>query len=69
MVIGTFVEYKGHVGTIEYDFKDRIYHGSLLNIEDSISYHTKFNNIEMLFERYKEAIDKYIRIKNGEKGC
>lgn len=67
MIIGTFVEYKGFTGTIEYDFKDRIYHGSLLNIEDSISYHTKFNNIGMLFERYKEAIDRYIRTRNEVK--
>ena len=67
MVIGTFVEYKGFTGTIEYDTEDRIYHGSLLNIEDSISYHTKFNRVEILFERYKETIDRYIRTKNEVK--
>lgn len=69
MVIGTFVEYKGYVGTIEYDSEDRIYHGSLLNIEDFVGYHTKFNRVEMLYERYKDAVDRYIRTKNEEEKC
>lgn len=63
MVVGTFVKYKGYIGTIEYDPEDRIYHGSLLNSTDSISYHTKCNRVEILFNRYKEAIDRYIKIK------
>lgn len=63
MRIGQFVEYKGHIGSIECDLHDRIYYGSLLNIKDSISYHAK--NIEELYEHYHEAVDRYIEIRNS----
>lgn len=63
MRIGQFVEYKGYVGSIEYDPHDRIHYGSLLNIKDSISYHAK--TIEELSERYHEAVDRYIEFRNN----
>lgn len=62
MRIGQFVEYKGCVGSIEYNPEDNIYYGSLQNIEDSISYHAKFG--DELFQRYHEAVDRYITAKD-----
>lgn len=63
MLIGFFVEYKGYKGTIEYDYEDNIHYGSLLDIEDSISYHAK-NGAE-LYDHYTAAIDDYIKFKRG----
>ena len=62
MRIGQFVEYKGYVGSIEYDPHDKIHYGSLLNIEDCIGYHAK--TFEELSQRYQEAIDRYIEVKD-----
>ena len=63
MRIGQFIEYRGYVGSIEYDPEDRIYYGSLQNIKDSISYHAKFG--DELFQRYHEAVDRYIIAKDS----
>ena len=60
MRIGQFIEYKGYVGTIEYSPEDDIYHGQLLNIDDSINYDG--TSIEELYMDYKEAVDFYIRL-------
>ena len=61
MRIGQFIEYKGYVGTIEYSPEDNIYHGHLLNIDDSINYDG--TSIEELYMDYQEAVDFYIRLK------
>lgn len=61
--IGEFTEYKGYKGTIEYSYSDNIYYGSLLNIEDSISYHA--SNAMRLHERFKEVVDDYIVLKQS----
>ena len=63
MVIGLFAEYKGYVGSIEYDMVDGIHYGSLQNIKDLISYHAK--SVEELLQRYHEAVDDYIETKNS----
>ena len=61
MRIGQFIEYKGYVGTIEYSPEDNIYHGHLLNIDDSINYDG--TSIEELYMDYQEAVDFYIGLK------
>ena len=60
MVFGQFIEYKGHIGSIEYSAEDGIYFGQLLNIKDLVAYdgHT----IEELFESYRDAIDDYLTL-------
>lgn len=61
MKIGQFIEYKGYIGSIEYDPDDKIYYGSLQNIKDSISYHAKYG--DELLQRYHETVDRYIKFK------
>jgi predicted HicB family RNase H-like nuclease len=63
MRIGQFVEYRGYIGSIEYDLEDKIYYGSLQNIKDSISYHAKYG--DDLFQKYHEAVDRYIEARNS----
>lgn len=67
MKIGQFIEYKGYVGSIEYDSKNNIYYGGLLNIRDFVDY--KANNVEELYRHYHESVDDYIEfIKELEEG-
>ena len=63
MLIGKFMEYKGFVGSIEFDAINKIYHGKLLNIEDLVNY--KADNIINLHEQYHLAIDDYIEMKSN----
>ena len=58
MKIGNFTEYKGYTGSIEYDYNDHIYYGSLTNTKDLVSYHG--NNPLELYEDFKIAVDDYI---------
>lgn len=58
MKIGTFVEYKGYAGSIEYSTEDKIYYGSLLDIRDFISYEA--DTIEELFEEFHKTVDDYL---------
>lgn len=62
MRIGTFSEYKGYIGTIEYDPNSKSHYGRLCNTEDLITYYSK--TIEELFVEYKKSIDDYIAMKN-----
>lgn len=56
--IGQFKEYKGYVGSIEYDEEDELYYGKLLFIEDLINYHA--SNAMELYQHYKDAVDDYL---------
>lgn len=58
MRIGQFVEYKGYIGSIEYDPEDKIHYGHLLNVDDPVVYYG--NTVEELYEYYCKAIDDYI---------
>lgn len=61
MRIGQFVEYKGYIGSIEYDPEDKIHYGHLLGIDDSVNYHGR-TGLE-LYKHYREAVDDYIEFK------
>lgn len=62
MRIGQFVEYKGYVGSIEYEPEDNPhYYGSLLNIDDFVNYQA--DNIIDLEMEYYNTVDDYIEFK------
>ena len=61
MKIGTFLEYKGYVGSIEYSKEDKLYYGSLLGIEDFVNYHC--NTVLGLRTQFHNAVDDYILLK------
>ena len=53
------MEYKGYIGTVEYDDKAKIFHGDVINTRDVITFQGKsVNEIEKAF---KESIDDYIK--------
>jgi len=52
------MEYKGYLGTVEYDADVKIFHGDVINTRDVITFQgTTVNEIEMAF---KDSIDDYI---------
>ena len=61
MKIGQFVEYKGYIGSIEYEPKTKLHYGSLLNIDDFVNYQA--NNIIDLEKQYHDAVNDYIAFK------
>ena len=61
MRIGQFMEYKGYIGSIEYDLEDKLHYGSLLNTDDFVNYHG--DNIIELEQQYHNAVDDYIEFK------
>lgn len=61
MRIGQFVEYKGYIGSIDFDAENNTYYGKLLNIKDLVNYHA--DNIIDLEKQYHLAVDDYIEFK------
>ena len=61
MEIGQFKEYRGYVGSIEYDSEDKMYYGRLMNIRDLVDYH-EYNLID-LNDEFHNAVDDYIEFK------
>jgi len=52
------MEYKGYLGTVEYDAQARIFHGDVINTRDVITFQgTTVKEIEKAF---KDSIDDYI---------
>ena len=61
MKLGNFREYRGYIGSIEYDLEDKLHYGKLLNTKDLVNYHA--DNIIDLEKHYREAVDDYIEFK------
>jgi predicted HicB family RNase H-like nuclease len=52
------MEYKGYVGTVEYDAQAKIFHGDIINTRDVITFQgTTVKEIERAF---RDSIDDYI---------
>ncbi|MDR0442823.1 MAG: type II toxin-antitoxin system HicB family antitoxin [Treponema sp.] len=52
------MEYKGYIGTLEYDAKAKIFHGDIINTRDVITFQgTTVDEIERAF---RDSIDDYI---------
>ena len=56
MRIGTFIEYRGYTGSIEYD--DGVHHGRILNIVNFANYTA--DSLVKLFNEYISCVDDYI---------
>ena len=59
MEIGQFKEYRGYIGSIEYDSEDKTHCGRLLNIRDLVDYHA--GNLVDLCKEFHVAVDNYIK--------
>lgn len=62
MLLGNFAEYKGYIGSIEYELDDTsVLYGKLLNTDDLVNYQGE--NILVLYEQYIQAIEDYIAFR------
>lgn len=57
-LVGTLKEYRGFTGTIEYNAEEKMYHGKLENIEDTVFYRAR--SIVELNDQFKYAVDWYL---------
>lgn len=60
ILIGTFCEYRGHAGTIEYSTKENMHCGKILTTAESVVYEGK--TLEDLYKNYKKSIDNYVTV-------
>lgn len=58
MKIGYFNEHRGLKGTIEYSYKDGVYYGRVMGVEDFVNYEAA--NAEKLYKEFKLAVDDYL---------
>ena len=52
------MEYKGYLGTVEYDSEAKIFHGDIINTKDVITF--QGTTVKEIEDAFKESIDDYI---------
>ncbi|GHV36034.1 antitoxin HicB [Spirochaetia bacterium] len=52
------MEYKGYIGTVEYDAEAKIFHGDIINTRDVITF--QGTTVEEIEKAFKDSIDDYI---------
>lgn len=52
------MEYKGFIGTVEYDEKVEIFHGEVINLKDVITFQS--DSVAGLKREFRESIDDYL---------
>lgn len=56
--MGMVFQYRGYVGSVEYDDRDKVYHGRVQGISDVISYEGA--TVDDLEEDFMDAMDSYL---------
>lgn len=54
------LDYKGYKANFFYSHEDKIYYGSIININDSVSFHSK--NRWQIEDEFHKAVDDYIEL-------
>lgn len=54
------LEYKGYKTRIIYSQEDDVYYGEIININDSVSFHSE--NIPTIEDEFHKAVDDYIEM-------
>lgn len=52
------MKYKGYTGSVEYDPDDRIFHGSVDNITDIVTF--QGDSVEELETAFRDSVDEYL---------
>lgn len=52
------MEYKGYIGTVEFDEKAEIFHGEVVNLKDVITFQS--DSVEGLKREFHESIEDYL---------
>lgn len=52
------MEYKGFIGTVEYDEESEIFHGEVINLKDVITFQS--DSVAGLKHEFRESIEDYL---------
>ena len=52
------MEYKGHIGMVEYDDRAKLFHGDVINIKTIITFQGK--SVAEIEQAFRDSIDDYI---------
>jgi len=52
------IEYKGYLGTVEYDAEAKIFHGDVINTRDVITF--QGTTVEEIESAFRDSVDDYI---------
>jgi predicted HicB family RNase H-like nuclease len=52
------MEYKGYLGTVEYDAEEKLFHGDIVNTKDVITF--QGTTVEEIENAFKDSIDDYL---------
>lgn len=60
------MQYKGYLGSVEYDDDDRVFHGRVINVRDTINY--EGTSVDELHADFEGAVDAYLKFcaKRGD---
>jgi len=58
------LRYKGYDGSVEYSSEDRLLHGTLLGLRDTVSYGGK--DVKSLESNFRAAVDEYLAFCKAE---
>lgn len=61
--MSSLIQYRNHVGTVEFSKNDGVFYGKVLEINALISYEGA--TVEELEKDFHEAVDEYIRGHSG----
>jgi len=52
------MEYKGYIGTVQFDEEAEIFHGEVINLKDVITFQS--DSVEGLKREFRESVDDYL---------
>jgi len=52
------MEYKGYIGTVQFDEEAEIFHGEVINLKDVITFQS--DSVEGLKREFHESVDDYL---------
>jgi predicted HicB family RNase H-like nuclease len=58
------MEYKGYLGTVEYDAEAKLFHGDIINTRDVITF--QGTTVKVIEKAFKDSIEDYLSWGNAE---
>jgi predicted HicB family RNase H-like nuclease len=57
--MNNIIEYKSHIGSVEYSNKDKCFFGKLEMIDDLVTFEA--NTVEDLEQNFQDSVDEYVK--------
>ena len=52
------MEYKGYIGKVEYDYDEKLFHGDVIGLKDTITF--QGTNADEVEREFRKSIDVYL---------